>query len=109
MFADGTTVTVEPTDLSGTFDKLFWIAAATISTDSQTGMPVTQESIAEVRAYGRMGILIGTAISPGPGQLGEEPWTQAVAENLRQHEQRTHIDIPDNSSRPRGNRQSAPG
>jgi hypothetical protein len=76
VFADGTTVTVEPTDLSGTFDILFWIAAATISTDSQTGLPVTQESVAEVRAYDREGILIGTTIPLGLGQPDEEPSTE---------------------------------
>jgi hypothetical protein len=76
VFADGTTVTVEPTDLSGTFDKLFWIAASTISTDSQTGLPVTEEAVAEVRAYDAAGNLIGTAVPPWLKQPGEEPATE---------------------------------
>ncbi len=76
VFADGTTVTVEPTDLSGTFDKLFWIVASTISTDSQTGLPVTEESVAEVRAYDVAGDLIGTAVPPSLEHPGEEPATE---------------------------------
>jgi hypothetical protein len=76
VFADGTTVTVEPTDLSGTFDRLFWIAASTISTDSQTGLPVTEESVAEVRAYDVAGNLIGTAVPPWLEHSGEEPATE---------------------------------
>lgn len=69
-------MTVEPTDLSGTFENLFRIAAATISSDSRTGLAVTQESVAEVRTYDRAGILIGTAVPPGLGQLGDDPSTQ---------------------------------
>lgn len=76
VFADGTTVTVEPTDLSQTFDKLFWIAAATIGTDSQTGLPVTEETVAVVRAYDSVGNLLGTAIPPSLTNPGEEPATE---------------------------------
>lgn len=62
-FADGTTLTVEPNNLSNQFDRRFWIAAATISTDSQTGIPVTEETVSEARAYDIDDNLLG-AISP---------------------------------------------
>jgi hypothetical protein len=64
VFADGTTTTVEPTDFSGTFGRLFWIAASTSSTTSQTGPPVTDGSVAEVRAYDAAGNLIASADLP---------------------------------------------
>ena len=60
-FADGTTLAVEPTDLSDGFDRQFWVAAATIGTDSKIGVPVTEEVVGEVRAYDASDALIGTA------------------------------------------------
>lgn len=64
-FADGTTVRVEPTDLSGTFDVRFWLVAAILSDESRTGVPVSQETLAAVRAYDVDGDLLGTAVPPG--------------------------------------------
>lgn len=63
-FADGTTLTVEPTDLSGQFDRRFWVAAATISTESLIGIPVTGETVGEVRAYDTNDNLLGTTRPP---------------------------------------------
>lgn len=61
-FADGTVVRVEPTDLSGTFEERFWIAGATISNESQTILPVSEETLAAVRAFDAAGNLLGTAV-----------------------------------------------
>lgn len=63
-FANGTTLTVEPTDLSGQFDRRFWIVAATIGTESQLGIPITDETVGEARAYDTNGNLVGTIRPP---------------------------------------------
>ncbi len=58
------TLTVEPTDLSGQFDRRFWVAAATISTEFLIGIPVTGETVGEVRAYDTNDNLLGTTRPP---------------------------------------------
>lgn len=63
-FADGTVVRVEPTDLSGLFRERFWIAGATISNQSRSRVPVSEETVAAARAYDADGELLGTAVPP---------------------------------------------
>ena len=58
-FSDGSVVSVVPTDLSGQFDRLFWIAAAVV--------PANELSLTEVRSYDAAGrLLAATAATAGP-------------------------------------------
>jgi len=59
--ADGTIITAEPTDLSGTFDSRFWIAAASTTT------PTSDPAVAVVRAYDSDGLLIATEVPTAAG------------------------------------------
>jgi hypothetical protein len=64
-FADGTVITADATDLSGTFAKRFWIAAAAVATGSDQTPADTQEAVVEVRAYDIDRNLLGTATPTG--------------------------------------------
>jgi hypothetical protein len=64
-FADGTVITADATDLSGTFAKRFWIAAAAVATGSDQTPADTQEAVVEVRAYDIDRNVLGTATPTG--------------------------------------------
>lgn len=64
-FADGTVITADATDLSGTFAKRFWIAATAVTTGSDQTPAENQEAVVEVRAYDIDRNLLGTATPTG--------------------------------------------
>jgi len=55
-FGDGTVVEATPTDLSGRFDRTFWIAGAVVRADGR--------SVVEVRSFDADGVLLGVARPP---------------------------------------------
>ena len=84
------TLTVAPTDLSGTSDRKFWSAAATISTVSRIRVPLGEETVDEVRAYDGNGTLLGTTRRPWVPLVwiafdGEPLPAEATLDTLLQH------------------------
>ena len=65
-FVDGTIVSVTPTDLSGDFDRNFWIASASVGMGSQSGEPENPEPVAEVSTYDIEGRLLDALKPPTP-------------------------------------------
>lgn len=55
-FGDGTVVEATPTDLSGRFERKFWITGAVVRADGY--------SVVEVRSFDADGLLLGVATAP---------------------------------------------
>lgn len=59
-FANGDTVSVNPTDLSGQLDTRFWIAAISVPYTNEDSLAGFDHPVREVRAYNTSGELIAT-------------------------------------------------